>query len=85
MTTLAITDLNMDKELDNLALTSITGQGHYHFVSSSIKTGSWSSYRLTASNFKGYVNHYGRKVRLYNESWKRSRRQTEYSKWNYFV
>ena len=85
MTALAITDLNLGKDLDSQALASISGKGEWHKISSAIYTGAWSGYSRYSYSYQGITFHDGYLSRKSVEGWKRTRVQTEYSTWNHFV
>ena len=85
MNAIALQDLNVSKELDQAALAEVLGGGSWHKISSSISTGSWSSYSRRYQTYIGTTFHDGYLARKYREGWKRTRKQTEYSTWYHYV
>ena len=78
-------DLTISKSLDRNAMQSLKGRGEWHMRSSSISTGAWSGMVNTFKTYVGQTFHDGYLSKQYNEGWKRTRTQTEYSYWDHFV
>ena len=78
-------DLIVSKDLDRAAMTAIVGRGEWHQRSATVDTGAWSGYVSTFKTYIGQTFHDGYLSKQYNEGWKRTRTQTEYSYWDHFV
>ena len=85
MNALAINDLSITKDLDTTAMTAIKGGSDWNQRSSGIATTDWSGYTNMFKSYVGTTFHDGYLTRQYNEGWKRTRTQTEYSYWDHFV
>jgi hypothetical protein len=85
MNAIALNDLNTSQNLDKAALTAIKGRGDWHQRSVGIATSDWSGYTNMYKSYVGQTFHDGYLSRQYNEGWKRTRTQTEYSYWDHFV
>ena len=85
MNAIALNDLSISKDLDKAAMTAIKGGSEWNLRSSGIATTDWSGYTNMFKSYVGQTFHDGYLTRQYNEGWKRTRTQTEYSYWDHFV
>jgi hypothetical protein len=85
MNALSLNDLTVSKDLDRAALVAIKGGSDWNLRSTSIGTTEWSAYSNMYKSYVGTTFHDGYLTKQYNEGWKRTRTQSEYSYWDHFV
>jgi hypothetical protein len=85
MNTIAILDLGSSQTLDSQARSAIRGGAEWVLNSTYVDQGTWSGYANSYKNYIGTTFHDGYLSREYNEGWKRTRQQIEYTNWEHFV
>jgi hypothetical protein len=83
--TITLDNLSVSTDLDRAALVAIKGGSEWNQRSSGVVTNDWSAYSNMYKSYVGTTFHDGYLTRQYNEGWKRTRAQTEYSYWDHFV
>lgn len=81
----ALIDLPVSAELDNDAMSAISGAGQWHRTSVRVYTGSWGNYKSFLNRYIGTKFHDGYLSREYRRGFTRQRTQTEVSYWNQYV
>ena len=82
---IALNDLAVSNDLDNLAMTAISGAGEWHLRSRSVTTGRFGAYRMTSRSYRGIRFHDGYLSRHYIEGWQRTALTVERTSWDHNV
>jgi hypothetical protein len=85
MKAIQLADLTLSADLDVAAMTATIGGSEWNLRSSAVATTDWSAYTNMYKSYVGTTFHDGYLTKQYNEGWKRTRTQTEYSYWDHFV